>query len=229
MKLSRPEKFTNIYSGIQFDKFKRSADIGEKKETLGISDQETVVGMVGRLSKQKAPQYFIRAVPDVLKENPNVRFLLVGDGELRSKVAKLAEKLGVDRAVTFLGFRDDVPEVLQVLDIFVLTSLWEGLGRSLTEAMYMGCPVVATKVEGVPELVVDGKTGILVEPKDSGAIARGIIELINQPSKAKDMGKAARRRVVNGFSAEKMITQIDGLYQEMIRPKNRKSDSCRIE
>jgi len=127
--------------------------------------------------------------------------------------------LGVDQKMMVLGFRADVPEILNILDIFVLSSLWEGLGRSLTEAMYMGCPVIATNVEGVPELVRDGDTGILVPPKDSAAIARSIIYLMNNPNEAQRMGDAARKKVKNDFSAEKMIKRIERLYQNSLKSK----------
>ena len=172
--------------------------------------------MVGRLSKQKAPQYFVQAMPAVLESVPDVRFLIVGDGELKSKVIRLSNKLGVEEKVSFLGFREDIPEILEILDVFVLSSLWEGLGRSLTEAMVMGCPVVATRVEGVPELVVGGETGILVQPKDPDSLAQGIVELITDSVKARKMGQAAREKVLHDFSAEQMVSRIEKLYWELI-------------
>lgn len=219
LKLAQPEKFINIYSGISFEKFQKSVDHYEKKKELGILQGEKIVGMVGRLSKQKAPQYFIQAMPSVLKRVTNVRFLIVGDGELKSKVIRLSNKLGVREKVTFLGFREDIPEILEILDVFVLPSLWEGLGRSLTEAMVMGCPVVATRVEGVPELVVEGETGILVQPKDTDGLAGGIVEFITDSDKAGKMGQAAREKVLHDFSAEQMVNRIEKLYWKMIRER----------
>ena len=216
LKLAQPEKFINIYSGISFEKFQKSVDHREKKKELGIPQREKIVGMVGRLSKQKAPQYFVQAMPAVLESVPDVRFLIVGDGELKSKVIRLSNKLGVEEKVSFLGFREDIPEILEILDVFVLSSLWEGLGRSLTEAMVMGCPVVATRVEGVPELVVGGETGILVQPKDPDSLAQGIVELITDSVKARKMGQSAREKVLHDFSSEQMISRIEKLYWELI-------------
>ena len=176
--------------------------------------------MIGRLSEQKAPQYFIQAIPAVLKKHPHAKFLLVGDGELWNNTIKLTEKLNVKKHVSFLGFRDDVPEILKILDIFILPSLWEGLGRSLTEAMYTARPVIATAVEGVPELIINEKTGFLVQPKDSTAIADRINELLSNPLNAKQMGNNARKKVVKDFDVNIMIQKIDQLYKCMLNEIN---------
>ena len=216
LKLGSPDTFVNIYSGICFDRFEKRIDRQAKKEALGILPGEKVVGMVGRLSKQKAPQYLLHAMPRILQSYGDVRFLLVGDGELRERLVSSAARLGVEKRVIFLGFCEDIPEILSILDVFVLTSLWEGLGRSLTEAMYMGCPVVATRVEGVPEIVVHGETGILVPPADTDAIARGVLEMLTDEKRARRMGKAARERVRTDFGAKQMLGRIEDVYQSMI-------------
>ncbi len=216
LKLGPLNKFVNIYSGINFEKFGISVNIMKKRKELGINNKLKVIGMVGRLSKQKAPQYFIQAIPLIVKVHPHVRFILVGDGELKKNMIKLAEKINVSDYISFLGFRDDVPEILNILNIFVLPSLWEGLGRSLTEAMYSACPVVATAVEGVPELIIDGRTGYLVQPKDSVAIAQKINDLLIHPREARQMGKNARKKVMSDFDACVMIKKIDELYQNIL-------------
>ncbi len=215
LKLNRPEKFINIYSGIDYKRFNHSISILKKRKELGIKRGEYVIGMVGRLSEQKAPQYFIQSIPFVLKTHPHTRFLLVGDGKLKNHIIKLTEKLNISDQISFLGFRDDIPEILQVLNVFVLPSLWEGLGRSLTEAMYTACPIVATAVEGVPELIIDGQTGYLIQPKDSVTMAQRINDLLSHPRQAKRMGKNARKRVMKDFDAAVMIKKIDQLYQYM--------------
>lgn len=210
-----PEQFINIYSGIRYERFDAEVDVQEKRKSLNIPTNSTVVGMVGRLSAQKAPEYFIQAIPHVLAQHPDTQFLLVGDGELRGEIESLADTLSITHCLHILGFREDVPEILSLFDVFVLSSLWEGLGRSLTEALYLKRPVVATRVEGVPELVEDGKTGILVEPKDPVALARGINELISDPSFAQRLGEAGRKRVIADFCAENMTKQITHLYEEL--------------
>jgi len=219
LRLARREKFVNIYSGIDFRKFSRRIDVERKKQELGITNGEKVVGMVGRLSVQKAPWIFIQAIPEILRKERDVRFLVVGDGELRDRMMDLADELDVSDRTMFLGFREDVPELLRVFDVFVLTSQWEGLGRSLTEAMYTGRPVVATEVEGVPELVRHERTGLLVPPRDVRSVAHGVIDLLSDPCKRQRLGEAARRQVRHAFGVERMVSDLEALYEEILRDR----------
>ena len=216
LRLEKRSKFVNIYSGIDFGKFDVKIDAERKKKELGIFNGEKIVGMVGRLSEQKAPLDFVKAIPEVLKARSDVRFVIVGDGELKQKTLDLSKKLNVDSKLMVLGFREDVPELLQTFDVFVLTSLWEGLGRSLTEAMYTGRSVVATNVEGVPELVNTGKTGVLVEPKDVKAIAKGIIHFLDDEKSAEKMGEAAAESIHADFTADAMVKNLEKLYEDLV-------------
>ena len=217
--LAEREKFVNIYSGIDFEKFSVIADVYRKRQELGVAEHEYVVGMVGRFSEQKAPWNFIAAMPHVLHRYRNTRFVMVGDGELMAEMKALAEKLEVSRHVSFLGFRDDVAEILQTFDVYVLSSQWEGLGRSLTEAMFLGRAVVATDVEGVPELVQHGKTGILVPANNPEALAREIASLLADPEKRARLGHVAREKVDDTFDANRMVHELDRLYQKLLREK----------
>ncbi len=216
-KLGKPEQFVNIYGGIDFKKFDIRCNIAEKKRELGIGNTVKVVGFVGRLVEQKAPHDFIHAISMVLKSESNVYFLVVGDGEMRNDLQKLASDLQISKYLKILGFREDISAILKILNVFVMSSLWEGLSRSLTEAMYIGCPVVATAVGGTPELVIDGVTGILVKPNDVQGIAHGIIDLLNGEKKVNKMCMAARKKVVDNFSSEKMFEHFDQLYQTRLR------------
>ncbi|MFQ5823196.1 MAG: glycosyltransferase family 4 protein [bacterium] len=221
LRLAKRSKFVNVYSGIDFEKFEVDVDVQTKKRELGILNSEKIVGMVGRFSVQKAPLDFIKAIPEVVKARNDVRFVLVGDGELREKINKLSKKLRIDSKLHLLGFREDIPELLHIFDIFVLTSLWEGLGRSLTEAMYTGRPVVATNVEGVPELVKNGETGILVHPKDIQSIAQGILTLLSDEQRAKQMGHVAKQRITKSFRADKMVQDLENVYHKIILEKKK--------
>ncbi len=216
LKIAPADKITTIYSGIDLSQFEVSVDVAEKRLEFGLDPLFPVVGTVGRLSEQKAPQDFIRAAFEVLQQVPQVQFLMVGDGPLRQKVEKL---IGRDSRIKILGYRQDVPQILQTFDIFVLSSWWEGLGRALTEAMIVGLPVVATKVNGVPELVVDGETGLLAPPQCPHLLAEKIVSLLQDPDTAKQLGKNARRKVVSSFSADLMIERISNLYQELLEAK----------
>ncbi len=217
LKIDRKHKFTNVYSGILFENFEKKINRQEKRKTLNIDATTKVIGLIGRLSKQKAPHFLLKAAPHVILKHPNVLFLLVGDGELKKSLIKLSKLLKIEEKVRFLGFRDDIPEILQIIDIFVLTSLWEGLGRSLTEAMYTSKPVVATNVEGVPEIVKHEKTGLLVKPKDHIEVAKAINRLLSNPKFAEHIGNNAHSLVSKRFSAKKMVFNIDSIYSEILQ------------
>jgi len=213
------DKLINIYSGINFERFERPINVNEKKRELGISNGDKVVGMVGRLSKQKAPLDFIQAMNRVLERRRDVQLLLVGDGELKEDTLALSRQLNMDSRLKILGFREDVPELLRLLDVFVLTSWWEGLGRSLTEAMYTARPVVATSVDGVPELVENEKTGLLVQANDIQAIADAILHLLENEREAAALGQNAANRINQAFSADTMVSHLDRLYQDLLSKK----------
>ena len=215
-KIVSADKIVTIYSGIDLSQFEVSIDVAKKRLELGLDPHLPVVGTVGRLSKQKAPQDFVKAAFAVLRQVPQVQFLMVGDGPLRQKVEEL---IGGDSRIKILGYRQDVPQILQIFDVFVLSSWWEGLGRALTEAMIIGLPIVATKVNGVPELVVDGETGLLAPPRCPHLLAKKIVRLLQNPDTAKQFGKNAHRKVASSFSADLMIESISNLYQVLLEAK----------
>ncbi len=216
LKFAKRAKFRNIYSGIDFKKFDIPLKLKEKRQELGLVNGESIVGMIGRLSEQKAPLDFIRAIPGILKTHAHVQFILIGDGELRDKTWALAKELGVEKKLKILGFRHDIPDLLPLFDVYVLTSLWEGLGRSLTEAMYTARPVVATRVEGVPELVEDGKTGLLIEPRDTPALVRSVVKLLDDKETASRLGAEAAKKISTQFRADVMVKKIEQLYEELL-------------
>jgi len=209
-------KLTNIYSGIDFKKF-NTQNVGSLKTELSISDSTKLVGIIGRLSLQKDPLCLIRAIPIIRESFPNTHFVFAGTGELRNEVDQEIEELGLNDHITLLGNRDDIPSILHSIDLFVLSSIYEGLGRSLTEAMYCKVPVVATNVEGVPELVQNQMTGCLVEPRDKIGLANGIIYQLGNPERAQLMAENAFRFVDSNFDVHRMVKQIDNLYQKQIR------------
>lgn len=216
LRIAPADKMTTIYSGIDMSQLRASIDVRKKKLDLGLDPRFPVVGTIGRLSKQKAPQDFVKAALRVLQQMPNVQFIMVGDGPLRDEIEKL---IGGESRIQILGYRDDVPELLQLFDVFVLSSWWEGLGRALTEAMAAGLPVVATNVNGVPELVIEGQTGFLVPPQRPQALADRIIYLLRNPDVAKQLGQNAYRKVVPAFDANFMVQRISSLYQELLDAK----------
>lgn len=221
LKIGPAEKFVTIYSGVDLQSFRDLAvDRNSIARSFELSSERPIVGMIGRLSTQKAPLDFVQAAKTVLERRPDVQFILAGDGPLEADVA---QAIGPETRIKMLGFQNDVPKLLTILDIFALPSLWEGLGRALTEAMIMGVPVVATSVNGIPELVSHRTTGMLSPPGNPRALAENILWLLDHPEEARHMSGAAKKRVVPAFSAERMIEETDALYQRLLGQKNHSS------
>jgi glycosyltransferase involved in cell wall biosynthesis len=169
----------------------------------------------------KGIQYFLDAVPAVLSLFPKTRFLIVGDGPARSGLQSYAERAGFGNAVIFTGFRMDVPEILKATTISVLPSLSEGLSNVLIESMAAGVAVIATAVGGNPEIVDDGTTGILIPPRDAGAIATSITQILSNPQAAAIMGAAGRDRIERRFSMERAVHETQRLYTSLLGSSGR--------
>ncbi len=186
---------------------------------LGIPEDAEVVGTVGRIVAQKAPLDFVRMCSLIQQARRDVVFVMVGDttlesGGLELETRREAERLGV--RILFTGYRPDAPRVASTFDVYVVPSRYEGLGRALTEAMASGRPVVATAVNGVPDLVEPGVTGLLAEAGDVGALADAAGWLLDHPDEAAMMGRQARERVRSHFATETMCRALDELYAELL-------------
>lgn len=216
LKLASPEKLITIYSGIDLSHFDVNGSRAEKCRSLGLDPSRPIIGTVGRLATQKAPLDFVQAAKLTLDRRPDVQFIMVGDGPLAPEVRQV---IGDDPRIKILGYRDDVPEILSILDLFVQSSLWEGLGRAATEAMIMSVPVAATAVDGVPELVTHEQTGLLSPPRDPARLAENVVWLLDHPQEAQQMGRCGRERVVPTFSADKMVEEIEALYERLLTQK----------
>jgi glycosyltransferase involved in cell wall biosynthesis len=186
---------------------------------LGLDPDRPVVGTVGRIVAQKAPLDFVRMAAHVRRVRPDAQFVMVGDATLESagleeETRREAERLGVP--VLFTGFRPDAPTVATLFDVYVVPSRYEGLGRAVTEAMASGRPVVATAVNGVPDLVEPGCTGLLAPPGDPGALAADVLWLLDHPQEAAAMGVQGRDRVRGHFTAAVMCRALDELYRDLL-------------
>ncbi|RPH52845.1 MAG: glycosyltransferase family 1 protein [Desulfobacteraceae bacterium] len=213
------DKFSVVHSGIRLDKFLNlSVDPAVIKRKLGIFEGDPVVGTTGRLATVKGHRYLIEAAVKIVAAKPNTTFVFLGGGELSDELKNLASKLGVKEKVKFLGWRQDVAEVMSVFDLFVLPSLNEGMGRVLVEAMALGKPIVASDVGGIPDLVVHCINGYLVPPKDVRGLSAAIGHLIEDPEKGRKMGENGKKRAIE-YSAEEMIQKIDRLYLTMLQQK----------
>jgi glycosyltransferase involved in cell wall biosynthesis len=217
--IARPGQLRVVVSGLPSD-LVRSGYGDRVRRELGIPPGAPVVGTVTRLMEQKAPLDFVAAAGRVLAAAPDAHVLLVGDGPLRDQVATAAS--GIPR-LHLLGFRTDVPDVLAAVDVVAFSSLWEGLGRALTEAVLVGRPVVATAVNGVPDLVIDGQTGYLTRPGRPDQLAARILDVLALPDKGAAMGAAGSGRVAGRFEVDEMVTGIDTVYQEVLRERGLRS------
>ncbi|MEA3560266.1 MAG: glycosyltransferase, partial [Candidatus Omnitrophota bacterium] len=158
-------------------------------------------------------------LPDIVKAFPDLKVFIVGEGSQRKRLEHYVKNLGLLENVVFMGQYEDVRRIVSIFDIFVLSSLNEGMGRCLLEAQALGVPVVATKVGGVLEVVKDGLTGILVPARNPKVMTEAIINLLKDRSLRKDMSRQARGWIGNKFNAEDMVGKIADLYEELIRKK----------
>lgn len=214
--IGRKEDYTLIRSGIVLERFKHPVRTkNEIREDLGIKPNAPVVGTVTRLSPQKAPLDFIRSCAIISKRIPEARFIIVGDGPLKSKANQLAIDLSIEKNIIFTGLRSDIPELMSSFNIFALSSLWEGLPRVLLQAMAMKLPIAATNADGNAEAIIHEQNGLLTAAGDYQNMAQSIIQLLEDTQKAKLMGENGFKRIEE-FSAKKMINQIDLLYRELI-------------
>jgi len=184
-----------------------------------VEDDEAVVGMIGRLEPVKGVKYFIEAAELVMKKLPKTKFIIVGDGSLRTSLEGQAVGAGLGKNVIFAGWRDDAAGLIPAFNLLALPSLNEAVGIVLIEAQAQGVPVVATSVGGIPEVVKDGETGILVGPQDAQGMAAAMIRLLEDEPKRMEMGHAARAWVEGKFRAEDMALKTSALYMQLLKKK----------
>jgi len=190
-------------------------DGGAVRRELGIPENAPVIGVVCELRAQKALDVLFAAAAQLRHELPELRVLVAGDGPEREGLEKEARRLDLDGTVRLLGIRRDVPALLDALDVAVLSSDYEGSPLSVMEYMAAGKPVVSTRVGGVPELVEDGVHGLLVEPRDPGALAAAIGRLLHDPGEARRLGEQGRERQQRELSLDAMVRKIEDLYEEL--------------
>jgi glycosyltransferase involved in cell wall biosynthesis len=187
------------------------------RAALGLPQDSFVVGTVGRLTKQKDPQTWVRTAALVASRAPEARFVMVGDGNLRAATERLAAGLGLGERLLLTGLRDDVPAILPAFDVLLLTSRWEGLPLVIPQAMASGVPVVATAVDGNREIVSDGADGLLAPPGEPVATADAVVRL-RDPERAAGLATAGRE-AARDFSLERTVPRLEDLYRECVREK----------
>lgn len=212
LRIGRPEQYRLIRSGIEVTAYRDVAISREQaRARLGLPGDAFVIGSVGRLCEQKAPLDLLEAFVPVARLRPEARLVFVGDGSQRAELEAAIAKAGLGARVVLAGLRRDVPELMRAFDVFALASRWEGLPRVFPQAMAAGLPIVATMVDGAPDVITPGVNGWLVQVGDMDTMAQRLGALAADPETARRMGAAGRARV-DEFSAQRMVHELSALY-----------------
>ncbi len=220
-RLGNLDKTRVVYNGIDAYLFKPDNNAQTYRKELGVADRSLVIGTIGHFAPLKGYDDLIRAMAKVCKEFERTTLIIMGEAvypayrNYKDEIKQLVEKLGITDSVVFVKPHPALPKILSALDIFILSSWSEGFGRANLEAMAMGKPVISTRVGGIPEVVLDGETGLLVPPHDPGAIAGAIIKLAQDRKLRKEMGTAGRKRS-EYFSVKRMVEGVEDCYDVML-------------
>jgi glycosyltransferase involved in cell wall biosynthesis len=216
-----PGKLCVIRNGVAIERFQ----LPDKRQALfpECGDCRLIV-LVGNMhSDVKGHPWLIEAAPEVIREFPSTKIILVGDGEMRASFERQAQMLGLGGSFIFLGRRNDVPQILSSCDIGVLPSRVEGLPNAVLEYLAAGLPVVASRVGGTGELVDDGVTGLLVPPENSAALSSAMLKYLRNPAEARQIANRGREFVTRNFSFDRLIREVDELYSGLLAQRGRKS------
>lgn len=210
-------KISAVHTCVDLNRFDpEKAKDGLRKE-LGLGAATPIVGTVAILRRRKGHHILLDAIPEILKEVPEAVFVFSGNGPQEENIARRIEELGLSGKVFMLGLRNDIPDILKSIDLFVLPTLQEALGTSFIEAMAMETPVIGTDVGGVGEVIKDGVNGYMVKANNSSDLAGTIIKVLKADQRGKMMGMEGRRMVLKHFSAERMCEQMFALYVSLLK------------
>lgn len=215
-----PSRVRRVYHGLEPTHTAELEREGERiRRELGVGPGDFLVGNVGRLAPQKGQRHLVGAMPLLLERVPHAHAVIAGGGDLEDFLRELAADLGVADRVHVLGPRKDVPALMYALDAFAMPSIWEGFGLVLLEAMAAARPIVASAVATIPEVVLDGETGLLVPPGDPLALAEALARLAADPALAHEYGQRGRQRLQRFFSLDKMVGDTELLYRELLEER----------
>jgi len=216
-------KIHTIHYGLPFnpDPTEREATRQAVRRELGIGKTDLVVGMVCRLVEQKGVQYGLKVFSQIIRDFPSARLVIAGDGPLRRSLEAMVIPLGLQGRVQFLGWRDDVPQIMAALDVLLVPSLWEGFGLVILEAMAQRVPTIGSAVSAIPEIVVHGETGLLAPPEDIDRLIEALTLLLGDNALRQHMGLMAEDRLEANFSALRMVEQTAALYDRLLADRKR--------
>jgi glycosyltransferase involved in cell wall biosynthesis len=206
-------RIVTVHDGVNVDAIDREP-AADAHAAFWLPHGAPLVGNVAALAAHKGQRYLVTAATQVVREMPDARFLILGEGELRGPLERQVRELGLERHVLLPGFRADAIALTKSVDIFVMSSVTEGLGSAMLDAMACRIPVVATRAGGIPEAIVDGEHGLLVRPQDPSALAQAILRLLRDPQLRQRLAEAGRQRVVAEFSVEQMVRRTLAAYEK---------------
>ncbi|MFH1866385.1 MAG: glycosyltransferase family 4 protein [Candidatus Eisenbacteria bacterium] len=216
-----PERIVAIRNGIDVGRFDEESDASGVRAELGYSSDDRIAILIGRFAPRKGHTFALRALTRARERVPELKMLFAGDGELEGELKTEARELGLEEHVLFAGFRRDVPRLLAASDALILPSESECLPLVILEAMSARLPVIATDVGGISEAVDDGRTGLLVRPRDADGLADALVSVLGDPERARSMGLAGRKKVEAEFSLDACASAIFGVYDELLSKKSR--------
>jgi glycosyltransferase involved in cell wall biosynthesis len=208
----KPARVVTLYNGIDINKYNGNNKEQNLLHEFNLQKNFVIIGFIGRLEEVKGLDYLLEAATVIVKKNKEARFLIVGEGSQKRFLQQKAQDLGIGKYIIFPGFREDVDEILAAIDILVMPSISEAFPTAILEAMASKKPVIATTVGGVPEIVVNRETGILIPAKNIESLANAIIDLMQSSEKRSVMGLKGRERVAEHFSIERMVENYENLY-----------------
>ena len=206
-----PDRVSVVHEGIDIDRIERAPALDLHRE-FDLPPGCPIAGNVAALAPHKGQRHLVDAAARLVRQVPDARVLIVGAGALEDELTRQIRRLHLDGRVILTGFRSDVPSLLKGLDLFVMSSVTEGLGTSVLDAMAAGLAVVGTRAGGIPESVVEGETGLLTPPGDAPALARAIADLLQNTARRQSFGAAGRRRAHAAFGAERMVDETAAIY-----------------
>ncbi len=223
--IGKRENYTTIHSAIDIKKYETPLrSPATVRAELGIDDSKLVIGTVSRMVKQKAPLDYMELAKNLCAKYPQLVFIFVGEGYLRPEIEDYLKENKLTDKVKLPGVRHDVPDFLHIFDIFVLSSLWEGLPRVFSQAMAARLPICATRVNGAPEAIADKVNGFLVDPGNVGQMEEVVIKLIESKELRQQMGQEGHKRVDPAFCVYNMVAQIGKVYEKIIPQKSQLND-----
>ncbi|MBI4721043.1 MAG: glycosyltransferase [Chitinivibrionia bacterium] len=211
----RGDRIAVVRSGVDLRKFDAPGDAAGERRRLSLPGDAAVIGTIGALVPNKGQEDFIAAARNIADQRADARFVIVGEGPTRERLQSLVHELGLEERVQFTGFREDSLVILSTFDCFVISSYLEGLCTSIMDAQVMGIPVVATNAGGIPDLVEDGRTGLLVPPAHPADLARAVARMLSEPS-LRERCVANAKEKAGAYDAARMIGETEAVYKSLM-------------